>query len=201
MRSLRLLQIVWLFQIVVIFSIVLLAMHSLRLTSGMQLTSVLIRDPRQTKLFTSSSSSPLRMNLWSSVLFLSTTMILVFLVFNSNPFSLLRCCMRVKSSTRSSLLSHSNVVSSAYLKLLIFLPPIVIPALVFSVASLMMFSEYILNSEGDTMQPCLTPRSIENHSDVPQLVLTAASWFLYRCSSSSITCTGKPILCMSCHSS
>ena len=25
------------------------------------------------------------------------------------------------------------------------------------------------------MQPCLTPRSIENHSDVPQLVLTAAS--------------------------
>ena len=33
------------------------------------------------------------------------------------------------------------------------------------------------------MQPCLTPRSIENHSDVPQLVLTAASWFLYRCSS------------------
>ena len=46
MRSLRLLQIVWLFEIVVIFSIVLLAMHSLRLTSGMQLTSVLIRDPR-----------------------------------------------------------------------------------------------------------------------------------------------------------
>ena len=30
----------------------------------------------------------------------------------------------------------------------------------------MMFSEYILNSDGDTMQPCLTPRSIENHSDV-----------------------------------
>ena len=47
------------------------------------------------------------------------------------------------------------------------------------------------------MQPCLTPRSIENHSDVPQLVLTAASWFLYRCSSSSITCTGKPI-CFAC---
>ena len=68
-----------------------------------------------------------------------------------------------------------------------------IPALVFSVASLMMFSEYILNSEGDTMQPCLTPRSIENHSDVPQLVMTAASWFLYRCSSSSITRTGNPI--------
>ena len=46
MRSLRLLQIACLFQIVVIFSIVLLVMHSLRLTSGMQLTSVLIRDPR-----------------------------------------------------------------------------------------------------------------------------------------------------------
>ena len=46
MRSLRLLQIAWLFQIVVIFSIVLLAVHILRLTSGMQLTSVLIRDPR-----------------------------------------------------------------------------------------------------------------------------------------------------------
>ena len=46
MRSLRLLQIAWLFQIVVVFSTVLLVMHSLRLTSGMQLTSVLIRDPR-----------------------------------------------------------------------------------------------------------------------------------------------------------
>ena len=46
MRSLRLMQISWFFQIVVIFFIVLLAMHSLRLTSGMQLTSVLIRDPR-----------------------------------------------------------------------------------------------------------------------------------------------------------
>ena len=46
MRSLRVLQIAWLFQIVVIFSIVLLAMHSLRLTAGMQLTSVLKRNPR-----------------------------------------------------------------------------------------------------------------------------------------------------------
>ena len=48
MCSLRLLQIAWLFQIVVIilFSIVLLDMHSLRLTSGMQVTCVLIRDPR-----------------------------------------------------------------------------------------------------------------------------------------------------------
>ena len=27
------------------------------------------------------------------------------------------------------------------------------------------------------MQPCLTARSIENHYDVPQLVLTAACWF------------------------
>ena len=43
------------------------------------------------------------------------------------------------------------------------------------------------------MQPCLTPHSFENHSDVLQLVFTAASGFLYRCSSSSITCTGKPI--------
>ena len=43
------------------------------------------------------------------------------------------------------------------------------------------------------MQPCLTPRSIENHFDVPQLVLTAPSCFLYRCSSSSITFTGKAI--------
>ena len=46
MRSLWLLQMAGLFQIVVIFSIVHLAMHGLRLTSGMQLTSALIRDPR-----------------------------------------------------------------------------------------------------------------------------------------------------------
>ena len=44
------------------------------------------------------------------------------------------------------------------------------------------------------MQPCLTPRSIENHSDVPQLILTAASWFLYRCSSSCRMTPGSRLM-------
>ena len=54
----------------------------------------------------------------------------------------------------SSLLFAVSVVSSAYLKLLIFLPAILIPAFASSSpAFLMMYSACKLNKQGDNIQP------------------------------------------------
>ena len=68
------------------------------------------------------------------------------------------------------------VVSSACLRLLVFLLAILIPACASSSpAFLMMYSSYKLNKQGDT-QPCHTPFPIWNQSVVPCPVLTVASW-------------------------
>ena len=81
----------------------------------------------------------------------------------------------------SSSLSSIRVVSSAYLRLLIFLLAILIPACASSSpAFLMMYSAYKLNKQGDNIQPWCTPFPIWNQSVVPCLVLTVASWPEYR---------------------
>ena len=55
----------------------------------------------------------------------------------------------------SSLLSAIRVVSSAYLRLLIFLPAILIPACASSsLAFHMMYSAYKVSKQGDNIQPC-----------------------------------------------
>ena len=78
-------------------------------------------------------------------------------------------------------LSAIRVVSSFYLRLLIFLPAVLIPAYASSsLVFLMMYSTYKLNKEGDNIQPRCTPFPILNQSVVPCLVLTVASWPAYR---------------------
>ena len=69
----------------------------------------------------------------------------------------------------------------AYLRLLIFLPAILIPACASSILAFhMMYSAYKLNKQGDNIQPWWTPFPIWNPSVVPCPVLTAASWLAYR---------------------
>ena len=81
----------------------------------------------------------------------------------------------------SSLLSAIRVVSSAYLRLLIFLLEILIPPCASSSPAFhMMYSAYKLNKQGDNVQPWCTPFPIWIHSVVPCLVLSAASWPEYR---------------------
>ena len=81
----------------------------------------------------------------------------------------------------SSLLSAMSVVSPACLRLLIFLPAILIPAYASSgPAFLMMYSAYKLNKQGDNIQPWPTPFPIWKQSVVPCPVLTVASWPAYR---------------------
>ena len=60
----------------------------------------------------------------------------------------------IKRLFSSSLLSAIRVVSSAYLRLLIFLPAVLIPACAFSSPEfLMMYSTHTLNKQGDNIQP------------------------------------------------
>ena len=81
----------------------------------------------------------------------------------------------------SSSLSAIGVLSSAYLRLSIFLPAILIPACASSSPEfLRMSSAYKLNKQGDNIQPWCTPFLIWNHSVVPCTLLTVASWPAYR---------------------
>ena len=71
-------------------------------------------------------------------------------------------------------------MSSAYLRLLILLPANLIPACASSSPAFrMLYSAYNLNKQGDNIQPWCTPFPIWNHSVVPCLVLTLASWPAY----------------------
>ena len=75
-----------------------------------------------------------------------------------------------------SSLSAIKVVSYAYLRLLIFLPAILIPACASSsLVFLMMYSAYKLNKQNWRI-----PFPIWNQSVVPCLLLTVASWPAYR---------------------
>ena len=100
----------------------------------------------------------------------------------------------IKRLFSSSLLSAISVVSSAYLRLLIFLPAILIPACVSSSPTfLMMYSAYKLNKQGDNIQPWCTPFPIWNQSVVPCPVLTVASWPAYKFLKRQVRWSGIPI--------
>ena len=93
-----------------------------------------------------------------------------------------------------SSLSAIRVVSSAYLRLLIFLPAILIAACASSsLAFHMMFSTYKLNKQGDNIHPWHTPFLIWNQSIVPCLVVTVAVWPAYRFLRRQVKWSGIPI--------
>ena len=100
----------------------------------------------------------------------------------------------IKRFFSSSSISAIRVVPSAYLRLLIFLQTILIPACASSSpAFCMMYSEYKLNKQGDNIEPWHTPFPILNHSIGPCVVLTVASWTTYRFLRSQVRWWGSPI--------
>ena len=101
-------------------------------------------------------------------------MILAFWMLSFKPTFSLSSFIFIKRLFSSSSLSALRVVlSSAHLRLLIFLLAILIPACASSSpAFLMMYSACKLNKQGDNMQPWRTPFPIWNQSVVPCLVLT-----------------------------
>ena len=85
------------------------------------------------------------------------------------------------------------MVSSAYLRLLIFLPAILITVCTSSSPVFrMMFSAYKLNKQGDSIQPWHTPFLIWNQSVVPCPILTVASWPAYRFLKRQVRWSGVP---------
>ena len=91
--------------------------------------------------------------------------IFVFWMLSFKPTFSLSSFTFIKRLLSSSSLSDIRVVSSACLRLLIFLPAILIPACVSpSLACHMMFSAYKLNKQVDNIQPWCTPFPIWNQS-------------------------------------
>ena len=123
------------------------------------------------------TKSQTQLNDWTDWLMGPDAMILVFWMLSFKPTFSLSSSTFIKRLFSSSSLSAIRVVSSVYLRLLIFLLEILIPACVSSSpASHMMYSAYKLNKQGDNIQPWRTPFLIWNQSVVPCPVLTVASW-------------------------
>ena len=147
------------------------------LISWLQLPSAVILDPKKMKSLTISIVSP---SICHEVMG-PDAMIFVFWMLSFKPTFSLSSFTFIKRLLSSSLLSARSVVSSAYLRLLIFLPAILIPACASSNPAFhMIYSACKLNKHGDNIQPCWTPFLIWNQSVVPCPVLTVASWPAYR---------------------
>ena len=94
-------------------------------------------------------------------------MIFIFWMLILKPNSSLSSFTFIRRLLNSSSLSAIRVVSSTYLRLLRFLPAILIPVCASSSpAFLRMYSAYKLNKQGDNIQPWCTPFPIWNQSVV-----------------------------------
>ena len=121
-------------------------------------------------------------------------MILVFWMLSFKPTFSLYSFTFIKRLFSSSSLSSIRVVSSAYLRLLMFLLATLIPACdSSSQVFLMMYSAYKLNKQGDNIQPWCTPFPIWNQSVIPCPVLTVASWPAYMFLKRQVRWSGIPI--------
>ena len=114
------------------------------LISWLQSPSAVILEPQKIKSHTVSSvSSSISYEVMGS-----DAMIFVFWMLNFKPTFSLSSYTFIKRLFSSTSLSAIRVVSSAYLRFLIFLPAILIPACVSSSpAFLMMYSAYKLNQQ------------------------------------------------------
>ena len=106
--------------------------------------------------------------------------------FSLSSFTFIKRCFS------SSFLSVIGVMSSAYLRLLVFLPAILIPACEASRLTFhMIYSSYKLNKPGDNTWH--TPFPILNQSVVTYSVLAVASWPSYRFLRRQVRWSGIPI--------
>ena len=104
-------------------------------------------------------------------------MILVFLMLSFKPTCSLSSFTFIKRLFSSSLLSAIRVVSSAYLRLLIFLPSILITVCASSSLALhIMYTEYKLNKQGVNIHPWYT--RFPNLEPVSCSMSSSNCWFL-----------------------
>ena len=141
------------------------------LISWLQSPSAVILEPKKIKSVTVSIFSS---SIFHEVLGLGAV-ILVFWMLSFKLAFPLSFFTFIKRLFSSSSLSAIQVVSSAYLRLLIFLLEILTPAYASSSpAFCTMYSAYKLNKQGDNIQPWRTAFPIWNQSVVPCPVLTVA---------------------------
>ena len=129
--------------------------------SWLQSPSAVILEPQKIKSDTVFTVSPSI----SHEVIGPDAMIFVFWMLSFKPTYTLSSFTWNERLFSSSSLSAIRVVSSAYLRLLIFLPAILIPVCAFSSpVCIMMYSAYKLNKQGDHIQPWSTPFPIWNQS-------------------------------------
>ena len=137
------------------------------LISWLQSPSAVIWQPKKIKSVTVSIFSP---SVCHEVMG-PDAIILVFWMLSFKPTFSLSSFTFIKRLFSSSSLLAIRVVSSAYLRLLIFVPAILIPACASSSPAFrVLYSAYKLNKQGDNVQLWCIPFPIWNQS-VPCLVL------------------------------
>ena len=149
--------------------IAFLPRSSCLLISWLQSPSAVLLEPKKRKSVTASTFSP---SIFHEVKG-PDAMILVFLILSFKLAFSLSFLYLIERFFSSSSLSPIRVVSSAYLRLLVLLPAVLIPACNSSVLALLMICFACkFNKQGDHKQPCHTPISVLNQSVVPYRVLT-----------------------------
>ena len=173
------------------FFIALLPRSKCPLISWLQTPSAVILEPKKTKSVSVSTVSP---SICLEVMG-PDAMIFFFWMLSFKPTFSLSSFTFIKMIFISFFLSAIRLVSSIYLRLLIFLPAILIPACASSsLAFHMVCSPYMLNKQGGNIQPWCTPFPIRNQSVIPCLVLTVACLSAYRFLKRQVRWSGVPLL-------
>ena len=149
------------------FVIVFLPRSKHLLISWLQSPSTVILEPKEIKSVIISTAYP---SIHREVMG-PDAMILFFSTLSFKPAFSLFSLTLIKRLFSSSLLSAMRVMLSAYLRLLIILPAILIPACASSKLAL-----HKLKKQDENIHPWCTPFPILNKFIVPCLVLTVASW-------------------------
>jgi len=132
------------------FVIAFLPRSKCLIISWLQSPSAVTLEPQKIKSVTVSIVSP---SIFHEVMGLDA-MILLFLMLSFKPTFSLSSFNFIKRLFSSSSLSAISVMSSVYLRLLIFLPAILIPTCASSsLAFHMTYSAYRLNKQSDDIQP------------------------------------------------
>ena len=133
------------------------------LISWLQSLSIVILELKKRKSLITSTFAPSI----SHEVMGQDAMILVFSTLSFRPAISLLSFTLIKRLFSSSSFSAIRVVSSVYLRLVIFLPAILIPACnSSSPAFCQMYSAYKLNKQEDNIQPCHIPFQSLNQSGV-----------------------------------
>ena len=170
--------------------ITFLPMSKHLLISWLQSQSTITLKPPKLKFVTASTVSP---SICHEVMG-TDALILVFWILSFKPTFLLSCITFIKRLLSSSSLSAIRVVSSAYLRLLVFLLAVLILACASSsLPFLMVYSAYKLNKQHDNIENWHTLFQIWKQSVVPCPVLMVTSWPAYRFLRRQVRLSGIPI--------